>query len=115
MKQNKSPLTTVSVDADIRDRINAEAVRLDMSQRQMVGRLLEVYDLHQKNDNASGSSPPVDMQDVYEVLEKVLKRDDRVIAFIKEQEKVLLNPILSTVQGTDARLEQLVNILSNLE
>ena len=115
MKHTKSPLTTVSVDVEIRDRINAEAERLDLAQRQMVSRLMENYELHQQNENATGASPPVDMETIHELMEKVIKRDDRVIAFIKEQEKILLNPILTTVQSTDSRLEELIRILKNLD
>ena len=115
MKHTKSPLTTVSVDVEIRDRINSEAERLDLAQRQMVSRLMDIYDLHLQNENSAGSSPPVDMETIHELMEKVIKRDDRVIAFIKEQEKVLLNPILTTVQSTDFRLEELIRILKNLD
>lgn len=113
MKTSQTPLslTTVSVDTSVRDRINSEAVRLGLSQRQMVGRMVEAYDLSiQKSESAEAQ-----VQDIHSALEKVLKRDERIISFIREQEKVLLNPILTCVQTTEARLSELIKVLSNLE
>ncbi len=113
MKASHPPLslTTVSVDTSVRNRVNSEAVRLGLSQRQMVSRMVEAYDLSvQKAESAEAQ-----IQDIYNVLEKILKRDERIISFIREQEKVLLNPILTCVQTTEARVSELINILSNLE
>ena len=115
-KENFPKPTTVSVDQSARDYINNEADKLGLSQRQMIQRLVETYE-NLKNSKAGTSniSPEEQISLIYECLEKVLKRDDRVVAFIKEQEKVLLNPILKGVQSTDARLNQLIEILTNLE
>lgn len=109
--------TTVCVGVAERDYINGEADRLGLSQRQMVRRLAETYRNFLKALEAKGekSSEEISMKDMYENLDKVLKRDDRVVAFIKEQEKILLNPILKMVLDTEARLNQLIEILSNLE
>lgn len=113
MKSSKQSLslTTVSVDTSVRDRINSEAVRLGLSQRQMVTRMAEAYDLSLQREESS----PAQIGDIYEALGKVLKRDERIIAFIKEQEKVLLNPILTSVNTTESRINQLIQLLSNLE
>ena len=43
MKSEENKATTVSVDTVSRDRINQEADRLRLSQRQMIQRLLESY------------------------------------------------------------------------
>ena len=118
MKRTESMLkpTTVSVDQTARDYINSEATKLGLSQRQMILRLVETYEnLKNSKDEASSQTSEEQISSIYECLEKVLKRDDRVVAFIKEQEKVLLNPILRSVQSTDAQLKQLIEILSNLE
>lgn len=108
MKTSKQSLslTTVSVDTSVRDRINSEAVRLGLSQRQMVTRMAEAYDLSQKED----ADKPI----LQEAIEKMLKRDERIISFIREQEKVLLKPILSSVQSTEAKMAQLIELLKNL-
>lgn len=114
MKDSKTPIkmTTVSVDASTRDRVNQEAERLGLSQRQMVARMVEAYDLSIQKGSEDAH---IETKDVYDALDKVLKRDDRIVAFIKEQEKVLLKPILLSAQSTQARIDQLINILSNLE
>ena len=118
MKSSKPSMkiTTVSVDGIVRDEINKEADRLGVSQREMVTRLLETYML--KNPISNSEDKDVDesiLAKIHESLEKVLKRDDRVVAFIKEQEKILLKPILQGVQANDTQLNQLIDILSNLE
>lgn len=120
MKKSKNPsqnTTTVCVDAVTRDRVNEEAERLGLSQRQMIQRLLESYET-QLNLSSEQSDIQVEeelIKKIYDSLDKVIKRDDRIVAFIKEQEKILLNPILNTVQAIDANLNQLVEILSNIE
>ena len=120
MNNNKNPsqnTTTVCVDTVTRDRVNEEAERLGLSQRQMIQRLLESYET-QLNLSSEQSDIQVEeelIKKIYDSLDKVIKRDDRIVAFIKEQEKVLLNPILNTVQAIDANLNQLVEILSNIE
>lgn len=122
MKKNKNPsqnTTTVCVDVVTRDRVNDEAERLGLSQRQMIQRLLESYEIQLKlSSEQSDSDTHADeklIKKIYDSLDKVIKRDDRIVAFIKEQEKILLNPILNTVQAIDANLNQLVEVLSNIE
>lgn len=114
--ENLPKPTTVSVDQSARDYINEEADKLGLSQRQMIQRLVETYEnLKNSKAGASSLSPEEQISSIYKSLEKVIKRDDRIVAFIKEQEKILLNPILMSVQSTNAQLTQLVEILSNLE
>ncbi len=110
--------TTVSVDAAIRDFINQEADRLGLSQRKMVSRLWELYELEIEKEKARSSEVPDTealIKKIYDALEKVHKRDDRIIAFIREQEKIFLNPTLNSVQATESTLKELVNVLSSLE
>lgn len=117
MKTNEKTATTVCVDCADRDAIKALADSLNLSQREMVTRLIETYRASvERQDYAAGTGPPEDvLAALHEDLEKVLKRDDRIIAFIREQEKVLLKPILNTVQSTDSQIKTLIEILSNLE
>jgi hypothetical protein len=115
-QKKEKKLTTVSVDAVIRDVINQEADRLGLSQRQMVSRLWETFKLQQEKARSPDKPDTEDLiEGIYEALEKVLKRDDRIIAFIKEQEKIFLNPLLNSSQSTTETLKQLVEVLSNLE
>ena len=117
MKLKDKSTTTVCVESADRDAINEFAESLNLSQRQMVTRLIETYRASlERQDNAAGTGPPEDVfASLQEDLDKVLKRDDRIVAFIREQEKVLLKPILQTVQSTDAQIKLLNEILSNLE
>lgn len=114
METSKVKTTTVSVDAVARNYINSEADKLGLSQRQMVHRLIESYSAQQNMDENTNIDKDEVIKDIYTTLVKVLKRDDRVISFIKEQEKILLNPILKVTQTTEANLNQLIEILSNL-
>ncbi len=116
MKKNISPVraTTVSVDVSIRDYINQEAERLGLSQRQMVARIVEDYERQINSPPESSLNPQDILTEIRDDLGKILKRDDRVVAFIREQEKVLLNPIMKTTLSTAERIEQLIKILSNL-
>ena len=117
MKPKENPTTTVCVECADRDAIKEFADGLNLSQREMVTRLIETYRASlERQDNAAGTGPPEDvLVALQEDLDKVLKRDDRIVAFIREQEMVLLKPILQTVQSTDARIKLLNEILSNLE
>lgn len=117
MKLKVKPTTTVCVECADRDAINEFADGLNLSQREMVTRLIESYRASlERQDDAAGTGPPEDvLAALREDLDKVLKRDDRVVAFIREQEKVLLKPILQTVQSTESQIKLLNEILSNLE
>lgn len=117
MKSKGKPTTTVCVECADRDAINEFADGLNLSQREMVTRLIESYraSLERQDDTGSPGPPEDVLAALQENLDKVLKRDDRIVAFIKEQEKVLLKPILTTVQSTEAQINLLNEILSNLE
>ena len=119
MPQTEEPIktTTVSVDAATRERINAEAARLGLNQREMIQRLIEGYDLAQQRDGDADEQPDSQtlLQQVNDTLAKVLQRDDRLVSFMREQEKALLNPILQTAQSTESRLKVLVEVLTEME
>lgn len=117
MNTKDKSTTTVCVESTDRDAINEFAESLNLSQRQMVSRLVETYraSLSQKDSAMDAVPSEVILAAIQENLDKILKRDDRIVAFIKEQEKVLLKPILQTVQSTDSQLKLLNDILSNLE
>ena len=116
LKSKEKKPTTVSVDMAIRDFINQEADRLGLSQRQMVSRLWETFKLQQEKSRSPDKlDTDAIVEGIYGALEKVLKRDDRIIAFIKEQEKLFLNPLLNNSQSNTETLKQLVEVLSNLE
>lgn len=118
MKRTKEKIktTTLSVDAATREKVNAEAARLGLNQREMIERLVESYQSRQKEsqgDDAPDAETVLDQ--VNEKLTKVLQRDDRLVSFIREQESSLLNPILRTVQSVDTRLDVLVDVLKEMD
>lgn len=113
---NDRKQTTVCVDASIRDAINLEAEHLELSQRQMVRRLWETFQLQKERARSPNEQDPEEvLKGIYDALQKVLARDDRVIAFIREQEKVFLNPTLNNTQAIEKALKQLIKVISDLE
>lgn len=113
MENNQGFITTVSVYSYDRDYINHLSEEIGLSQKRIVSMLVEAH----KSLKLAPAEPPNKEQfdKIVEILEKLIKRDDRVIAFIKEQESVLLKPIFSNTEHIDQRMNQLISILSNLE
>lgn len=107
--------TTVCVDTSVRDVIAAEADRLGLSQRQTIERIVEAYDLARHQKDSDSSTGDGVLQQVLDAVEKMLQRDERIIAFLKEQERILLNPILETAKSTDVRIKVLVELLKELD
>lgn len=103
--------TTVSIDAKVRDAINAEAEKLGLSQRQMVARIMEAY-MHVKDETPEQAQAAPSISEAN--IDALLQGDDRIIAIIRKQEANILNPLLQIAQTTQSRLENLVSILSNL-
>lgn len=114
MKKNKVQATTVSVDVVVRDYINKQAEDLGISQREMVARIVDSFKISAASVRDGTESDEI-LEVIKSSIDKVLKRDDRVIAFIKEQERIFLTPILQGVQSTSAEFNQLIQVLSNLE
>lgn len=103
MKNAKSPpTTTVAVDTAARDRINAEAERLDLSQRQMVRRMIDAYDKSIENHPDKPA------------LDEMFEKDDRIVSILKAQGKDFLTPILASAQSTEAKIDQLIELLKQL-
>lgn len=88
--------TTVCVDAAVRDFLAAEGESLGLSQRQVVNHIVNAY-RHSKDDPSEGAG------------------DERIISFIRQQEKMLLTPILNTTLAVNSRLKVLIDILKDIE
>ncbi len=112
MTKNKIPTTTISVDTKARDWVNAEAERLGIPQRQVITLLIEECDISRKK--AKGESPEAKIDSLHDSLREVLRRDERIIAFIREQERSILSPILNTSISIDARVNELINLLKDI-
>lgn len=111
----QSNASTVSVEVASRDFINAEADRLHLNQKQVISRMIEAYTfLHQGKQPNPNNENEISGLSIDEKINRLLKRDDRIVAFIKEQEKVLLKPIYNGVQTSESLLNTLINILNEL-
>lgn len=113
-KLKQIQLTTVCVDTATRDFINEESERLSLPQRETISRMIEKY---QSFINFNKDSPPPEEQivQINEALKKVIARDDRIVAFIKEQEKVFLTPILNGVLEGVEWTKSIMNYLKQFE
>lgn len=113
-KLTQIQLTTVCVDTATRDFINEESERLSLPQRETISRMIEKY---QSAINCNKDSPPPEEQivQINEALKKVIARDDRIVAFIKEQEKVFLTPILNGVLEGVEWTKSIMNYLKQFE
>lgn len=113
-KLKQIQLTTVCVDTATRDFINEESERLSLPQRETISRMIEKY---QSTINCNKGSPPPEEQitQINEALKKVIARDDRIVAFIKEQEKVLLTPILNGVLESVEWTKSILTYLQQFE
>ena len=88
--------TTVCVDAAVRDFLAAEGESLGLSQRQVLNHIVDAYK-KRKDDPSEGSG------------------DERIISFMRQQEKMLLTPILNTTMAVDSRLKVLIDIPKEIE
>ena len=113
--QNIPKHITISVEPADRETINRISREYDIPQRKVVSLLLEKY---QNSLNQSSGKSPQEIQvlkAVEESRDQILKRMDTVLSFIREQEKVLLKPILVNDQNTYSFLKSGINeILTNL-
>jgi hypothetical protein len=120
--QNKRKTTTVSCDESTRAFIAAEAERTGRLQREVLARMVEVYQLDQKRSATKKAEEDVRKKsalelfaDIKDTLDKNIKRDDQTIAFIKTQESKILSPMSQKIESCESLLNELVRILSNLQ
>lgn len=112
---NKRKTTTVSCDESARAFIAAEAERTGRLQREVLAEMISVYKLQQKRSATKAAEPQVpvapgtiNMDFLKDELSKVITKDvNRVISFIKEQEKIFLAPISTNVKSVKKQLETL--------
>lgn len=108
---------TVTVEPGDREAINRLAQELDIPQRKVVSLLLDVY-----NKSQPHSPPDQVIEAITDSRDQIIKRIDTVISFIKEQEKVLLKPMLSNDQviysllksGTNELLTNQITIINEI-
>lgn len=119
---NKRKTTTVSCDESTRQFIAAEAARTGKLQREILARMVEVYQLDLKRSATKKKEETQELRSANEIfaaiekkLDKAIKRDDVVVSFIKEHESKLSSPTLDKVKNCETLLTQLVSILQKLQ
>lgn len=119
---NKRKTTTVSCDESTRQFIAAEAARTNKLQREILARMVEVYQQDQKRSATKKKEDAQELRSAIEIfsaidkkLDKAIKRDDVVVRFIKEHESKLSSPTFDGVKNCEALLTQLVSILQKLQ
>ena len=91
--QETPKTTTVSVDVGVRDFLAEEAARQGLSQRQVIAHIVKAY--KQMGDN------PEDNKGV-----------ERIIAYMRQQEKMFLAPNLKSAQTAEMQMKVLVEHLT---
>ena len=119
---NKRKTTTLSCDKSTREFVATEAARTGLLQREILARMVEVYQLDQKRSATKKKDDLEDLRSAKQIftaidkkLDKAIKRDDVVLAFIKTHESELSSPTLDRVKNCEMLLNQLVSILQNLK
>ncbi len=113
----KNKTTTLNVEVRDRDYVNQVAKELDMSQRKVVSVILEKY----RTLQAGGSVNSVEefIKIIKEEIESASKRNekaiDRIIGFIREQDKLFHNPQQQDIKAVKQLLQLQTELLSNLE
>lgn len=120
---NKRKTTTLSCDKSTREFVAAEAKELGLTQREVLARLVESY-RHSHKRSATITAEPqkqatpgtIDMNVLTDAVSKQITKDlNRVISFIRQQEKVYLTTIAKNVEDNKVLLSNILNQLENLE
>lgn len=107
-KHTNKPHMTVSVSEEDRDAINRLSRELDLPQRRVVSLLINNY-------SSAHDPPDKTVTAVQQSRDQILKRIDSLIAIIRDQEKNLFRPTLTSCQNTYSLQKAGVNeILSTL-
>ena len=118
--RNKRKTTTLSCDESTREFIAAEAKRTGKLQRQVLADIVSAYRLQQKRSatkTAKSETSEVPGCFDFAALEKklsiVITKDvNRVIGYIKEQEKIYLKPIFKQVKDNGTLIQEQINELA---
>lgn len=117
---NKRKTTTISCDEAAREFIAAEAERTGRLQREVLAEMISIYKQQQDCFAAKQREQEIRKKnalelffDIKETLDKNIKHDDQVIAFIKTQETKILSPMSIKIDKCESLLNTLVGILQS--
>lgn len=107
MELNKKPNTTIAISQQDLKRLEGFVKRKGISKKDFITISLDFFE-RTGLDPSKHESPKVE-------LEKVLKRIDQVIAFIKVQEKETLRPSFEAIVSSEERIKNDLSKILKIE
>lgn len=93
----KDTITTVSIDSETGAKLDRLAKSNNLSKKALLSLMLDYFERYGINP-AEHESPAQEMQ-------KMIKRVDQIVGFIKVQEKELIRPLVASVSMTEERIK----------
>ena len=93
----KDTITTVSIDSETGAKLDRLAKSNNLSKKALLSLMLDYFEKYGINP-AEHESPAQEMQ-------KLIKRVDQIVGFIKVQEKDLIRPLVASVSMTEERIK----------
>ncbi|MGL5318664.1 MAG: BfmA/BtgA family mobilization protein [Bacteroidales bacterium] len=93
----KDTITTVSIDSETGAKLERLAKSNNLSKKALLSLMLDYFEKYGINP-AEHESPAQEMQ-------KLIKRVDQIVGFIKVQEKELIRPLVASVSMTEERIK----------
>lgn len=93
----KDTITTVSIDSETGAKLDRLAKSNNLSKKALLSLMLDYFEKYGINP-AEHESPAQEMQ-------KLIKRVDQIVGFIKVQEKELIRPLVASVSMTEERIK----------
>lgn len=93
----KDTITTVSIDSETGVKLDRLAKSNNLSKKALLSLMLDYFEKYGINP-AEHESPAQEMQ-------KLIKRVDQIVGFIKVQEKDLIRPLVASVSMTEERIK----------
>ena len=90
-------ITTVSIDSETGAKLDRLAKSNNLSKKALLSLMLDYFERYGINP-AEHESPAQEMQ-------KMIKRVDQIVGFIKVQEKELIRPLVASVSMTEERIK----------
>lgn len=99
--------TTVTIDQKTFATLDRLAKSNDVSKKEFLSCALEYFEKYGIN--------PVQHESPAKEMQKLIKRCDQVIAFIRKQEQDILRPACAAISTTEARIERVLDKLATAE
>lgn len=97
-------MTTISVDTETAAKLDRLSKANKMSKKEFISCTLDYFEKYGIN--------PVQHESPAQEMQKLIKRIDQVVAFIRKQEQDILRPVCSTISTTEARIGAILDRLA---